>query len=507
MPLAMSRPWKHPKTGVYYFRRAVPEDLRAILGKREEKRSLGTKDPREAKRLHGEIALEVERRWAALRAQPEPLSQRQVVALSGLLYREQMALLSEEPGSSRLWQNVIRLHEEATEKGELERWLGPTADELLLREGVRTDPPSRTRVIEEAQKALLQAAEALKRNAEGDYREDPDASRFPEWERRNSSKANGGTSLHRLFEDWWTEAKALGTKPSTFDAYGSAIKKLITFLGHDDATLVSTMDVVKFKDHRLASTNPRTGKSISPKTVKDGDLAGLKSIFNWAVANHRLPKNPAAGVTLKVRKPPKLRERGFTDEEAQRILRHAYNVQRGAERECTHAAKRWVPWICAYTGARVGEIAQLRKQDVRLENGDWVLNLTPEAGTIKDNQAREVILHEHLVEQGFPDFVRSANAGHLFLKPSRTGDVRGPLRGLKNRLADFARQVVKDPNVAPNHGWRHRFKTIGRNIQIQERTLDAISGHAPQTVGGGYGDVTLEAKAAAMARFPRYEVP
>ena len=37
----------------------------------------------------------------------------------------------------------------------------------------------------------------------------------------------------------------------------------------------------------------------------------------------------------------------------------------------------------------------------------------------------------------------------------------GPLQGLKNRLAEFAREIVTDPNVAPMHGWRHRFKTVG----------------------------------------------
>ncbi|WP_334317568.1 DUF6538 domain-containing protein [Methylorubrum extorquens] len=36
-----TRPWKHPKTGIYYLRRAVPADLLACIGKREEKISLG----------------------------------------------------------------------------------------------------------------------------------------------------------------------------------------------------------------------------------------------------------------------------------------------------------------------------------------------------------------------------------------------------------------------------------------------------------------------------------
>lgn len=45
MSLAMSRPWIHPKSGVFWLRKGVPEDLRALVGKREESRSLQTRDP------------------------------------------------------------------------------------------------------------------------------------------------------------------------------------------------------------------------------------------------------------------------------------------------------------------------------------------------------------------------------------------------------------------------------------------------------------------------------
>jgi hypothetical protein len=40
MALAMSRPWKHPKTGVYWLRKRIPNALQPLVGKREEKRSL-----------------------------------------------------------------------------------------------------------------------------------------------------------------------------------------------------------------------------------------------------------------------------------------------------------------------------------------------------------------------------------------------------------------------------------------------------------------------------------
>jgi hypothetical protein len=70
----MTRPWKHPDSGYYWFRKRVPEDLRNLIGKREERISLGTRDPCEAKRLHALKLAEVEERWANLRAGQRPLS-------------------------------------------------------------------------------------------------------------------------------------------------------------------------------------------------------------------------------------------------------------------------------------------------------------------------------------------------------------------------------------------------------------------------------------------------
>ena len=73
----------------------------------------------------------------------------------------------------------------------------------------------------------------------------------------------------------------------------------------------------------------------------------------------------------------------------------------------------------------------------------------------------------------------SRPAGHLFLKVAPDGNALGPLQAVKNRFAEFARKIVTDPNVAPLHGWRHRFKTIGMEAGIPNRVLDAIQPHAP----------------------------
>lgn len=179
--------------------------------------------------------------------------------------------------------------------------------------------------------------------------------------------------------------------------------------------------------------------------MKDSDLAGLKTVFGWAMANKLLPINPAQGITIKLGKRPRLRSKGFTDKEAIDILTAALAVEAATK---TKAALHWVPWLAAYTGARAGELAQLRRQDVEEINGILLLKITPEAGTVKTNEARIVPLHSHVRELGFATFVdrsgpeSATSTGHLFLRVSPTGNVLGPLQGVKNRLAEFSRCFV-----------------------------------------------------------------
>jgi hypothetical protein len=56
---------------------------------------------------------------------------------------------------------------------------------------------------------------------------------------------------------------------------------------------------------------------------------------------------------------------------------------------------------------------------------------------------------------------------------------------------------------APNHGWRHRFKTVGIEAGIEHRILDDIQGHHPRTFAEGcQSEVQASMRAGAMSRGP-----
>lgn len=163
----------------------------------------------------------------------------------------------------------------------------------------------------------------------------------------------------------------------------------------------------------------------------------------------------------------------------------------------------------------MGELTQLRGVDIVEQDGIHAMKISPEAGTTKTGKARTVPLHEHLIEQGFLAFAKDTGKGALFYnEPTQPAALHDPTNPRKARyvkarehLAAWVRRLgVTDPELSPNHAWRHTFKAVGFRCGISEKVLNAIVGHAPASVGHAYGEPTLADKAQELRKFPRYRI-
>lgn len=541
MRLQMPSPMKRSQSSIFQFRRRIPSDVLAkapgvklaipvgdrlvhkVVGPKtvEIGVSLGTREPREAKTREAEVAAYLDEVWETLRSgKTMRLTKRQAVALSGEVYRTWLEAAGDDPGPPELWAHILETNRQAfdgdfgrafmmiTQKARrevsLEDRFGGFADWLIAKHGLVLDDGSRRLLVEEVAKAMDQVSTQLARHAQSDFRPDPDGERFPPLdpaELKGTSRAEPKASELRfdaLIDARWREAKAAGSSPRTLSAWRSSFKHLKEFLGHDDAAKVTKAHVVAFKDHRLA-------QGASVKTVRDSDLAALKSTFGWAVANGKLANNPAEGVTLRLGRPKdQKRPKGFTDEEANAILQRAKGHTPSASRRKvkSDAAIRWVPWLLAFTGARVGEISQLRKEDVFEQAGRWVIRITPDAGAVKTGQTRLVPLHRQLVEDGFVEFVQAAPDGHLFVSPKDPSEPDAAVRDLNNRLRLLIREVVPDEDVQPFHAWRHRFMTLARELGCDDAVVRSIVGHSARDVHDRYGDSTIKAMGRVIDTLP-----
>ena len=324
---------------------------------------------------------------------------------------------------------------------------------------------------------------------------------------KGSTSAGRGkrVTLQMLLDQYLGEAKLAA---ATEKAWRRLVTAFEQFLPDRDARAVTPTDIVRWKDY-LGGMGAEPRKPLDPKTINDTYLAALRAVYRYGVENGLVENNPTTGVQVRRRKRQRLRAASFTDQEAQIILEATLIPASGKLSSERASAVRWVPWLCAYTGARVNEITQLRREDVANVGGLWTVRITPEAGSTKNHEARTVPLHPHLIEQGFPKFI-STRTGPIFYDASRHrgGKLGNPqYKKVAEFLARWVRGLgITDTELRPNHAWRHKFKTLARRHNLDPEIRDAIQGHSPRTEGEAYGEVEVAAMFRELSKLPRFAV-
>ena len=480
-----------------------------------------TKRP-EAERQFHEWKAETDARIAAIRAQRTgdgiPLTRQQARALAGEWYEWFLARHSRSDGD---WEQTLDQVQDAMRRAVGEkRWEENHPDELWeqgeeLRQAVRPvladvgetsqflatkalvlNNEAREQFLDFLYKDLAAALKRLIRMSEGDYSPDKYRERFPKLE----GTARGDTPV-QLFDLWCSEQKPAA---GTIESWQYVFREMERHFEGRAAALITPEEAQSWVKSLVTAER-------HARTVHNTWITASKAVFGWAVEHNHVPRNPFEKAKVTIPRRTRLREtQAFRPDEQRTILKAALEI--GDTNKPDHAARRWVPWLCAYTGARVGEITQLRGSDLLKQDQTWALRITPEAGTTKSGDTRLVPLHEHLLEQGFAEFVVRRGDGPLFYKPapngklSTTGKPRKPrYQQARQRLAAWVRSLgITDPTLQPNHAWRHTFKQIADHAGITERTSNYITGHSQKDTGATYGAPTLPQMADALKKFPRY---
>ncbi|MGY3123597.1 integrase [Bradyrhizobium sp. S3.14.4] len=343
----------------------------------------------------------------------------------------------------------------------------------------------------------------LEKRANGDYSRDDNPDTFPIFKEDPAKSSSVG--CWELFEAFVHSVKIKPNTVSRWRAVFLEMQREFAEVGADGIT----EDAARTWMHGLI-----TGKRTA-KTVREIWLSASRRVFSWAREHKRIRANPFKEVRVDVPRELQTREEGrsFSAAEVATILKASLAYQKPTT--VTERVRRWVPWLCAYSGARAGEITQLRGKDIQERDSVHVMVLTPEAGTMKTGETRVVPLHTHLIAQGFIDFVSQMGKGALFYNDKTPQRVSAdPLKPSRSRaetarakLGEWVRELgVDDPGISPNHAWRHTFKRIADEVGMPEKMNDAITGHTQATEGRKYGAPNVAAIAAALAKFPRYKL-
>lgn len=168
-------------------------------------------------------------------------------------------------------------------------------------------------------------------------------------------------------------------------------------------------------------------------------------------------------------------------------------------------AAYWIPILGLYTGARVGELAQLRVQDIQSTEFGPFISITEEAegATVKTAAGiRQVPVHPELVRLGFMEYVEAMQkAGNAALWPAYKLRKGKPGGYFSDWVNPFHKEATGNPKAPVFHELRHTVRTALHRARIDPHTIDLIVGHkngALTKVQKGYTHMHEEDLVAAI---------
>ncbi|HDI3205226.1 tyrosine-type recombinase/integrase [Vibrio cholerae] len=236
----------------------------------------------------------------------------------------------------------------------------------------------------------------------------------------------------------------------------------------------------------------------------NGYMQDIRAIFNNAEALGLIGKSPAVKLNIKDRdiKEPK----ALTESEVIALIeyfKHGYFTEARRSKKTLEGMKylKWVPQIAAITGARLNEILQLRKGDIRQsENGlCWYIDINDRGDNVVKNKSSNRIVPLVNGAYGF-DL-------ELFLSEvvNTCNDDLDNIFRLKNsertkntsRIIHQINEYRKNrPNSVPEnltmHSLRHTMATLCLNKKMPESFAKEILGHTQSITYGLYGSAGVD---------------
>ena len=118
--------------------------------------------------------------------------------------------------------------------------------------------------------------------------------------------------------------------------------------------------------------------------------------------------------------------------------------------------------------------------------------------SIKTEQSIRVVpVHRRVIALGFLEYVKSVKGRKLF--PQIKPDSKGRWSGLFSKwFGRYRRSVGLKEGTKPFHAFRHTWKTAARSAGISEEIHDEISGHEKANEGRSYGSIPIKVLKAAV---------
>lgn len=515
----------------------VPRPLQAKFGKPLLTKTMDTSDPREADRRAEPYRAAWNAEFERLRADNDALPDLATLVVTRT-YAPTLAKLEASrrnvPDDDAAYSD--HLEKRAAELRKLTRWRADgmhseweaVADRMIEKNNLPIEKGSEeyAKFVEAIGDNLIDAYSVFTRRSAGDLEAEPRSETVRQVLNQTANPAPPGETLMELFERYG--AQRMAEKRKRLDGVNQDRKKLslfLEFVGEKRSPAsIEQRDVLnfrfaiealptKFKERRdyrglsIAQAVEKARKLDVPplaKTTVNSYISALSGFFDWLQELGYVPRNPCDGVAYRLLKGQNPRPT-FSTEQLNEILKSP--VFTGFQEDGKEHLKGnmraddwryWIPLVCLFSGARLGEIAQLRTDDVRKERGVWFMHLRHDEATeqsTKSGFSRAAPIHSKLIELGFLKFherqVKRAAGADQAMFPELDKNARGQISGKVGRWwRDYLEAIgIKDGGDGyGSHSFRHTMADFLRDeAELLDNDIAVALGHNQKTTTSGYG--------------------
>ena len=518
----------------------VPAELRPIVGKREIKRSLRTRDPKDAKRLlplemlKARAALDEARRKLANADRPpvaaEPPTTLQASLgedeLWGLMSRWFVKTQQQDSALTNRDIDLRALDEELTYVLDWEHAEPSTryaARKLLSDQGISLSPSSPD--FQRLQDLIHEANVERQKRLLARFSDRSDVALNPALAAltaRSEIAEVRSVTLAQLIERFSTEPSQVALAPKTAAKRDAQYRLFKEYFGA--STRVDRIDRDQMRAFRddlgrlpanakqrfpnlsvrklLELAEERRKPLLSPATV-NAYLAALTTLFQYALREGHVKADLTARLLVRDSVRPEDKRLPFEADDLKAIFSAPLYVgcvddgdgyaQPGPNRP--RRGRFWVPLIALFSGLRLGEVCQLTEDDIIVIGEHTLIRVTDSPDRTKSlktpSARRNVPVHCELIKLGFLDYVASIRAAHppgsrLFpeLSVAKTGYASDNFSKWFARFLDG--RGIKDRRKA-FHSFRHAFRDRLRAAGVPEERAQALGGWAGQGTDKAYG--------------------
>jgi integrase len=251
---------------------------------------------------------------------------------------------------------------------------------------------------------------------------------------------------------------------------------------------------------QIIEKNDTVGKPAISQATINKYLAALGGFCSWLLSNDFIETDVMAGMYLKFDRDKRNRV-PFEAAQLKTIFSSPLFDKCGGDKQESISGnvavrdwRYWIPWIGLYTGARLGEIAQLLTTDVRQIHGVWIFHVTREGSALKSTKTkgsqRVVPIHSELIKLGLLDYhatIATRGEKQFFpeIKPDKRGFYSGDPSSFFN---DYFRDIgVKVDKTVNFHSFRHGIADAFRDAGYLDEQFNMLLGHTKATTTGRYG--------------------